>query len=236
MASPSRRPSAWIPLCIGLLGAIAFLVGRSLDLYSLRMLSKGLPMVVLCAVVLRRSPDRYSRWIAAGLVASLAGDLLLELSPATFAAGLVAFLSAHILYIKAFLSRSRELRPALALPFAAWGGLAFFTLAPGLGAMRLPVAIYTLAITAMGWRATALLGGSPSAGGEPMRTAAGAVLFLLSDTLLAFNRFHEPIEGAGYGIILLYWAGQTGIAASAWSSARPRVGVDGVGPEGQPAR
>lgn len=230
MASPSRRPSAWIPLCIGLLGAIAFLVGRSLDLYSLRMLSKGVPMVVLCAVVLRRSPDRYSRWIAAGLVASLAGDLLLELSPATFAAGLVAFLSAHILYIKAFLSRSRELRPALALPFAAWGGLAFFTLAPGLGAMRLPVAIYTLAITVMGWRATALLG-APASTGEPMRTAAGAILFLLSDTLLAFNRFHEPIEGAGYGIILLYWAGQVGIAASAWSSARPRGGVNGVSPE-----
>jgi len=113
MASSSRRLSAWIPALIGLLGAAAFLVGRSLDLYGLRMLSKGVPMIVLCAVVLRRSPDRYSRWIAAGLVASLAGDLLLELSPTTFVAGLVAFLSAHILYIKAFLSRSREPLPRL---------------------------------------------------------------------------------------------------------------------------
>ncbi len=222
MASESRPPTAAIPVTIGLLGAAAFLVGRSLDLYEVRMLSKGVPMIVLCAVVLRRGPDPYSRWIAAGLVASLAGDLLLELSPATFTAGLVAFLSAHVLYIKAFLLRTRALRPALALPFAAWGALAFFVLAPSLGPMRLPVAIYTLAITVMGWRATALVGSPGSTGGEPWRTAAGAILFMLSDTLLAFNRFHEPIAWAGYGIIVLYWAGQVGIAASAWSSERAR--------------
>ncbi len=222
MASARRPHTATIPLTIGLLGAAAFLVGRALDLYEVRLLSKGVPMLVLCAVVLRRSPDPYSRWIAAGLVASLAGDLLLELSAATFTAGLVAFLSAHVLYIKAFLLRTRAPRPALALPFAAWGALAFFTLAPGLGAMRLPVAIYTLAIAVMGWRAAALLGSPDSTPAEPRRTAAGALLFMSSDTLLAFNRFHEPIEGAGYGIILLYWAGQVGIAASAWSSERAR--------------
>jgi uncharacterized membrane protein YhhN len=43
----------------------------------------------------------------------------------------------------------------------------------------------------------------------------GAILFGLSDTLIAIDRFHAPLPGARYAIILLYWAGQAGIAASA---------------------
>ena len=50
----------------------------------------------------------------------------------------------------------------------------------------------------------------------------GAVLFMLSDTLLALNKFGEPIAGAGYAVILLYWFGQLGIAASAWDPTRLR--------------
>jgi uncharacterized membrane protein YhhN len=45
--------------------------------------------------------------------------------------------------------------------------------------------------------------------------AAGAILFGLSDTLLAFDRFRGEIPHARYPIILLYWAGQIGIARSA---------------------
>jgi uncharacterized membrane protein YhhN len=48
------------------------------------------------------------------------------------------------------------------------------------------------------------------------------VLFGLSDTLIAVDRFRAPMPGAGYAIILLYWAGQTGIAASAWRGAVAR--------------
>jgi hypothetical protein len=44
---------------------------------------------------------------------------------------------------------------------------------------------------------------------------AGAILFALSDTLIAFDRFHSPVAGARLPIILLYWAGQVGIAMSA---------------------
>jgi uncharacterized membrane protein YhhN len=43
----------------------------------------------------------------------------------------------------------------------------------------------------------------------------GAVLFGLSDTLIAIDRFRTPFPGAPYAIIILYWAGQAGIAASA---------------------
>ncbi len=35
-----------------------------------------------------------------------------------------------------------------------------------------------------------------------------------SDTLIAFDRFHAPIAGVRLPILLLYWLGQWGIAAS----------------------
>ena len=47
-------------------------------------------------------------------------------------------------------------------------------------------------------------------GGTPSEVAFGA-----SDTLIAFNRFAAPIPGVRWPIMILYWLGQSGIAASA---------------------
>jgi uncharacterized membrane protein YhhN len=220
MADAQRTRAAPIAAVVAVLGGLLFIVGRWLDVYEVRLLSKGLPVLMMILLVRRGEPDRYSRWIAAGLVASLAGDLLLEWSADTFVAGVLAFLLAHVFYVAGFLRRAAQPRLLLALPFAVWGGLVFAELEPGLGAMRVPVAIYAVALSVMGWRAAALVGADT--GREPWRTAIGAALFMLSDTLLALNKFGDPIAGAGYAVILLYWFGQLGIAASAWDPSRPR--------------
>jgi len=67
----------------------------------------------------------------------------------------------------------------------------------------------------MVWRAAARVGqcGAPRPG--EWAALAGAILFALSDTLIALDRFHTRIPGASFAIILLYWAGQAGIAMSA---------------------
>jgi len=44
---------------------------------------------------------------------------------------------------------------------------------------------------------------------------AGAVAFGASDTLIAFDRFAAPIPRVRWPIMVLYWLGQSGIAASA---------------------
>jgi len=92
---------------------------------------------------------------------------------------------------------------------------------PGLGEMAVPVAVYIGVITLMLWRACARVS-SPAV---PARAAwlglAGAIAFGASDTLLAFDRFLQPIEGVHLPILVLYWAGQCGIAASA-ALAGPR--------------
>ncbi|HET6896715.1 MAG TPA: lysoplasmalogenase family protein [Vicinamibacteria bacterium] len=56
----------------------------------------------------------------------------------------------------------------------------------------------------------------------------GAVLFGLSDTLIAIGRFRASLPGGALlAIILLYWAGQAGIAASARSDAPSYPSRDG---------
>jgi uncharacterized membrane protein YhhN len=134
--------------------------------------------------------------------------------PGHFVAGLAAFLCAHLAYTAAFLREERRLRLVRALPFALWLLAAFAWVRPGLGEMTVPVVAYMLAIGSMMWRAAARWGDHPGA------TAAllGAILFGLSDTLIAIDRFRAPIPGApAFAIIVLYWAGQAGIAASALS-------------------
>lgn len=200
----------------GLVAAAVFIAGVAADSHALRMVAKPWPVLLMAVAVLAAGGHRYRRLLGAGLLAGLAGDVLLEASDATFVAGVVAFLAGHLLYTAAFLGRSRQWRPLLALPFAAWGVAVAGLLRPGLEAsdMLIPVAVYTAAIMVMVWRAAACWeAGGPSA--VTLFALAGAFLFAVSDNLLAADRFFAPIAGARYAIILLYWSGQLGITLSA---------------------
>jgi uncharacterized membrane protein YhhN len=81
--------------------------------------------------------------------------------------------------------------------------------------MAWPVLAYFVAILAMMWRASALLERSSPGCERALWAVTGAVLFGLSDTLLALDTFWGEIPYVRYPIILLYWAGQIGIARSA---------------------
>jgi uncharacterized membrane protein YhhN len=163
--------------------------------------------------VLEQGKDRYARLIAAGLGLSALGDILLEF-PGLFVVGLGAFLCAHIAYVMAFLTGSPRLHLLRAVPFLFWLVPAYAKMRPGLGEMGVPVTLYVLVIALMMWRAVARIGEVPSA----LPAAAGAILFGLSDTLIGLDRFHAPIPGVRYPIILLYWAGQ---ASLSWPRPQP---------------
>jgi uncharacterized membrane protein YhhN len=195
--------------------ALFYLTAPAVHGGFLQVVAKPVPALALAAIVLSARRDGYTAALAGGLILSALGDLLLEV-PGHFVAGLAAFLCAHLAYTAAFLRDERRLRPERALPFALWLLAAFAWVRPGLGEMTVPVVAYMLAIGGMMWRAAARWGDHPGA------TAAllGAILFGLSDTLIAIDRFRAPLPGAPFAIILLYWAGQAGIAASArWEAA-----------------
>jgi uncharacterized membrane protein YhhN len=200
---------------VGIATALLFFVGLGADLPALRLAAKPFPALALAGWVALRCPRAPGRLTAAGLLLSAFGDALLEAD--LFLPGLAAFLSAHVAYLAAFLSV--DCRPALgrALPFLAWGLGAILLLRPGFGAMAVPVAVYVAVISAMLWRASAQVG---SPGGSTLAGAlalAGAVSFGASDTLIAFDRFLAPLPGVSWPVMILYWLGQSGIAA--WAVA-----------------
>ena len=197
--------------------ALLYLAALLTDHPGLRLASKPVPALALAALVLSARRDGYGKAVAAGLVLSALGDALLEL-PGHFVAGLAAFLCAHVAYTAALLGDERRLRAPRAVPFAIWLLAAFVYVRPGLGEMAVPVVVYMFAIGGMMWRAAARWGDHRGAEAAVL----GAVLFGLSDTLIAIDRFRAPLPGAPFAIILLYWAGQAGIAASALSAGDPR--------------
>jgi uncharacterized membrane protein YhhN len=199
------------------LAVLAFLLGVHLDLFPLRLLSKPVPVLCLAWLAFTAGTS-YGRRIGWGFLACVAGDILLELGH--FLPGVGAFFAGHVLYITAFLGRTRALRPLYLLPFAAWALALVLHLRPGLEAsgMLVPVGAYSAAIAIMMWRAAAL---RPPEGFTRVALFAlvGAVLFGISDSLIALDRFQEPLGVVGrYAIILLYWAGQGLIGTSVWSA------------------
>lgn len=207
------RPG-WTLAALGLVAAGAFLVGLVADFYWLRVLVKPVPALVLAVAVWRfgRRPD--ARAITVGLVFSAVGDVFLEVSDATFLYGVGAFLLAHLAYIAAFVGASPALRLWRSIPFALWGVGLVWWLRPGLveAGLLVPVAVYAMVICLMMWRASVRLADGTRTG---LQAFVGAVLFAVSDSLIAVDRFGDlEVPGVRYAIILLYWIGQVGIAAS----------------------
>jgi uncharacterized membrane protein YhhN len=203
---------------IGMGAALVYLVGLAAGVRAVCLPAKPLPALAMAVWVGLRCIRWPGRLTAAGLAVSAVGDLLLETG--LFLPGLLAFLTAHVAYLAAFVAD--EHRPAFArgLPFLAWGAGAFALLRPGLGGLALPVAVYVAVICTMMWRAAARVG-SPAV--PPLAAVlglAGAVAFGASDTLIAFDRFSAPIPGVRWPIMILYWLGQWGIAASAVLACR----------------
>ena len=211
---PAR--STWVSrglLIVGLITALLYIAGAGKSSVVLSVLLKSVPLVCLIIWVRLTARDRYATLIFAGLLFSLAGDILLEISADLFVPGLIAFLIGHVWYIVAFVSITRELNWPRLLPFAAWVILAYLLLFPSLKGMAVPVAAYVIVIGAMMWRSGALVD-QPALRWQWL-ALIGAILFGLSDTLLAFKKFNGLIIGPSFTIMTLYWLGQLGLALSA---------------------
>ncbi len=184
------------------------------------------PATLLCVIAIAAlgsaSPtDPYALAILAGLVLSLAGDVWLMLPRDRFAAGLASFFVAHLCYVTAFAGpEGPRGGPLGLLLFVAAACLMLALLLPGVrgGALRAAVVAYVAAIAAMGWQATARAQDLADSGAQ--LAAAGALLFLCSDSALAWNRFRRPLRAAETVVLSTYFAGQWLIALSTGAAAR----------------
>jgi uncharacterized membrane protein YhhN len=155
----------------------------------------------------------YRLTIMIGLLLSLSGDVFLMLPQDRFIAGLGSFLLAHLAYITGFaLEGSMGSAPRLLLPLGVVALLLLRLLWPRLGGLRIPVVLYTATIVVMVWRAWARSRMTSTPG--TALAAAGAALFMMSDALLALNRFRRPFRSAQALVQVTYVAAQACIAMS----------------------
>ncbi len=156
-----------------------------------------------------------------GFLFSATGDFLLMFSDINdnyFISGLIAFLFAHLCYTGGFISQIFQNRPwnqhwgqlAVSTMIVVYGAEFFILNRSGFGYLALPVMIYCVAITAMGVAAV-MRNRYKNANGY-FRVVTGALFFVISDSLLATNKFIAPIEGAGLLILGTYFLGQYLIA------------------------
>lgn len=177
---------------------------------------KPLATLLILALALSLSPARpdYQWAIAAGLVLSTAGDVFLMLPRDRFVAGLASFLLAHLCYLRAFsIEVPFGAGLLLWLPFFVAGGMVVALVWPGLKpALRGPVVVYVIVIAAMAGQATGRWYAAGSA--VALAAAVGAGLFVVSDAVLAIDRFRWPFRAARAVTLSTYWAAQLLIAIS----------------------
>ena len=179
-------------------------------------LFKPLTMVFIILLALQgERPDAslYKYAILAGLGFSLVGDIFLMLPLKRVIAGLASFLVAHLCYIVAFSAGIRlgvsGFLPALFLLYVI---IMFVVLFPHLGKMKLPVLVYELVIVMMAWRAVERWAQIGDTGA--LLALAGAILFVISDSVWATNQFVRRYKSAQALILSSYFCAQWLIALS----------------------
>jgi len=147
--------------------------------------------------------------LTVGLLFGSLGDIFLTNSVEIyFMLGQSSFLIGHIFYIiyfiKNFKFNFKGLLISLIILFASIG--VSYWIIPNLQQdLKIPVLVYIFVITTMAittnfyqyWNIYAIV---------------GAVLFLISDSMIAINQFVQPFPYAQLGIMLFYYLGQWGIA------------------------
>jgi len=174
-------------------------------------------------------------WFTIGAVFCLAGDVFLMIPRNMFIFGLLSFMAGHIFYIfglnntppftnLAGLILLIILRKPLAIislvilaAYLTWlyRKLAAGLQAKGISKLKIPVLIYAIVISLMVYSAlmTWYRAGWPAA--AALSASLGAVLFFISDSMLAWDRFLTPISHARLKVMVTYHLGQIGIILGA---------------------
>jgi uncharacterized membrane protein YhhN len=184
--------------------------GPRLHVYIFKPLT--MVFILLIAIFGQATYPLYRYMIIAGLVFSMAGDIFLMLPSDRFVSGLVAFLIAHLFYIVAFMSEISTLIWWPLIPLVTYGIAIYIILAPYLGNLKPPVFIYIVVILIMAWLAWERWSHSGQSG--TLLAGLGALLFVISDTILAINRFRGAFKSARALNLTTYFAAQCLIASS----------------------
>lgn len=202
---------SWIALALAGVLAVIDWVAVARRSKMLEYLSKPTATLALLAVALTLDVvhDASWAWRIAALVFCLAGDVFLMLPRDAFVPGLASFAVAQVLFSVSFVvsgvDRGRLFAAVIvAVPVAVLLGRRFVTAIRQRGRPELvaPVVVYIGVISAMA--VTAVAAG-------PIVAVIGAVLFMVSDSLIAESRFVEQRRWHGVGIMVTYHLALAGL-------------------------
>ncbi len=197
----------WLLLFV--LDAALHLLTTWVELPLLNHITKPLLMVFLAGYFISQSNTQHSVWVLLALIFSWLGDGFLmyqHVKPIYFMLGLGSFLLAHVSYMVRFSFFKTVVPIKLALIGVGvcilYGGVLLMQLWPGLGGLKLPVVSYAWVLMAMGsmaflktWRSQSII-------------TLGALLFIISDSLIAYDKFVQPITASRFLIMSTYIAAQ----------------------------
>jgi uncharacterized membrane protein YhhN len=178
---------------------------------SLALKTLIIPVLMVVLIVnVRLRENKMHGLMLAGLFFSWAGDIILEIpgnNPGIFIAGLACFLIAQIMYFTVFtITPGRGVitgsRWYLLIPVIVAGIMLVGFLYKDLDGMRFPVIMYATVILTM-------VAGAINRLEKVNRTSywlvlAGAILFLISDSSIAINKFSHPFRLSGMLIMSTY--------------------------------
>lgn len=181
--------------------SVLFIVLLLFEPYPGNFVIKALPAVSLAVLSYIAVSGSRGKLLFTALLFCAAADIALELASGKyFVAGLGLFLIAHIFFIITF---SREFRfqiakiPVIVL-LVVYSTIMAFILTPSLKEMAIPVYVYMTALTLVG-----IFASLRSARND--FTLYGAISFIVSDSVLAINKFMMPVAAADYVIMVTYY-------------------------------
>lgn len=199
-----------------LIVSVGDLIAIAVESNQLQLICKPLILLSLIGYYLASVENRSLIFIRA-LFFSWAGDVLLLFTHREifFITGLIAFLISHFLFIQVYrqhrdahvekeLLGSQKARFAFPIILTATGLVVI--LYRSLGPLKIPVMVYALVLCVMVLTALFRYGRTNSQ--SFWSVFSGAILFMASDSLLALNKFLNPIAGASFMIMLTYIAAQ----------------------------
>lgn len=162
-------------------------------------------------------------WMVWGLIFSLTGDVLLVLPREKFIPGLIAFFLAHVCYLIGFSVYGPVINLAvviLAVVVFITSSQLYLRISAGLRKsgkekLRITVLLYSIVISLMLLTAQITLTHSMWRFSAAVLCALGGLLFYISDTLLAWNRFVDRLPGGRLLSMTAYHLGQFGIILGA---------------------
>lgn len=198
--------------------AIVYLAASLADLTTGTFYLKPFLLVALMAATIFSRTFLHKSLLFTALMFCWTGDVLLLFAGRDamyFILGLVAFLVGHIFYIFLFKKMIKSNRGIFriniwALSMIGLYLIAFYVLmSPHLGSMLIPVMIYAVVISTMLYFAILLYRFLPAY--NSFFILSGALAFVISDSILAVNKFYSPLPLSGFLIMLTYLYAQGAI-------------------------